>query len=221
MGFKDQRNTQVQAALNQFGCLLKVDGDIGPRSLASIEAYEQMCLSPFTYVMETALCGGKCSGFGGPNDSGDRLEWQAYLPYVDKTKVSPCEYWEKYGEILPKDAYGEYLLNKEAMLTANVWPKTTGVGGVPGTAGLSFFLNDKACFGAIRAKGVEMRRLISATKLLRMMVVNQKTGESCIIMITDYGPHTSTGRNIDLSQGALAKASAVTDDILVFYLLQD
>ncbi len=221
MGFKDIRNRQIQTALNTYGCGLIVDGDMGPRSLSSLEAYEQMCVSPFTYVLENALCGGKCSGFGGPDDSGDRLEWQAYLPYVDKTKVSPKEYWEKYGILLPKDEYGNCLLNGAAMATSLVWPKTTGVGGKPGTAGLSYFLNPNAMYVALRCNGTEVRRLSSATKLLRVMIINQKTGASCIAYLTDYGPHLSTGRNIDLSPGVMTKTGVVTDQYVVFYLLQD
>jgi len=220
MGFKDQRNTSIQSGLNQFGCGLKVDGDMGPRSLLSLEAYEKMCTSPLTYVMESALCGGKCSGFGGPTDVGDRVYGQAYLPYVDITKTTPKQYFEQYGETLPKDQDGKYLLNKAAMLAATEWPWTTGPDG-RARANLSFFLTDDALRVALRVNGKEVRRLTSPTKLLRVMVINQETGAACIALLCDYGPHTKTGRNIDLSFGVMDKIGVVTDNKVLFYLLQD
>jgi len=221
MGFKDQRNMALQSGLNNFGTLLLVDGDIGDKSIHSLDAYMHMCQSKNTDVLEVALCGGRCSGFGGPNDSGDRLEWQAYLPYVDKTKVTPQQYWALYGAGLPRDENGRSLLNEAAMKSATIWERKTGVGGVEGTVGLSNFLDEEALYLALRCRGSLVRARCSSTKLLRVMIVNQRTGAFCIALLSDYGPHTSTKRNIDLSPGVMKKIDVKTDDIVVFYLLQE
>jgi len=217
--FRDPRNSSVQSAMNLFGMGIGVDDATGDITRQALRIYSLGSDSPYTKLMKEPMFGGKCSGYGGKDDSGDRLEWQAYLPYVDRKKVSPKQYAEKYRSIIKKDERGQELLRYDDMLKATTWPKTTGVGGVPGTAGLSFYLAD-ALFCALRTNSTEVLKLTDGGRnLLSVFVYNPKTKKFCICLLADYGPHQDTGRNIDLSQFSLKTLDAKTDDPLMFYLM--
>jgi hypothetical protein len=216
----DPRVSNVQDAVNLFGFQIKSDDYLGDETRKALSFVSLGSNSPYTKMMKVPMFGGLCSSFGGKYDSGDRLEWQAYLPYVDRTKVSPKQYAEKYQGVIRKDERGVELLNWAEMLTYNSWPKTTGVNGVPGIAGLSFFLNTGSLYCALPMLSELVLAITnSGQNLLQVLVYNHKTGKSCVCCLSDYGPHPSTKRNIDLSPEAMSILGSVTDTKLMFYIL--
>ena len=220
MIFTDPRNSNVQEAMNLFGFGIGVDDKTGDETRNALSIYSLASNSKYTPMMKTPTFGGKCSGFGGKDDSGDRLEWQAYLPYVDRDKVSPKQYAEKYRSIIVKDERGVELLNYDEMLKDTIWKKTTGVGGVEGIMGLSGYLNTKSLYVALPMLSDKVLAVINGGRnLLSVYIYNPKTKKSCVCRLSDYGPHPKTGRTIDLSPEALLVLAAKTDDKLWYYIL--
>lgn len=220
--FNDERVRAVQESINLFGFDIGADAKAGDETRVALNIFNSATASPKTkYMKEPAMFAGKCSGYGGKDDSGDRLEWQAYLPWVDRKKVSPKQYAEMYRNVIAKDERGQELLDYDAMLRDTAWAKTTGVGGVPGTAGLSWYMRtDAALFCALPVKTDEVLKAINGGRaLFDVYVYNHRTKKWCICKLADYGPHPKTGRRIDLSQFALRTLGAKTDDKLMFYIL--
>lgn len=215
--FFDFRNKKGQEFYNTFDMGLTVDGYWGDHSRKAEEIFSLASNCVNTGLMQySPKFGGKCSSFGGPDDPGDRLEWQAYLPYVDRTKVTPQQYIKLYLSQIPVDSQGRCILNVQAMLAAERWPMTTGPDGKPGMAGLSYFLDPMAFYCALRVVGSKVRALPANPFVY---IYFHKTRKWVRCALSDYGPHTDTGRNIDMAPGALAYIGAKTDDPVMYYIM--
>lgn len=145
--------------------------------------------------------GGKVSSFGGPDDSGDRIYGQAYIPGAS----SPIALAEKHPTLM---AMG--ILRKE-IAGIEEYPMTTDWKGRHKRADTSWCLNPDSFYCAMRW-GKSGGSAWSGASNPRVLVWNERTGKAVVVLRTDWGPHIRTGRVIDLSPGAMSALELRTDD---------
>jgi hypothetical protein len=163
---------------------------------------------------------GKMSTFGGPQDWGDRIYGQAYFSdakspqdmidnqpelvemgiVMDAASALAVRYDRSSG---PHEK-GDRFFNGDL----SVWPPTTGPEKGK-RAGESSMLNPASFYIAMRFKRSGGRYNERNPKL---MLWCEKTQKACVVMRTDYGPHTDTGRLVDISPGAADALYLEPDD---------
>lgn len=154
--------------------------------------------------------GGRMSTFGGPRDKGDRIYGQAYLSGAP----SPRAFIKKHTKLV---GMGVILSKSEASkidyFQGNLehWPLTTDWRGRKKHAGPSALLNPNGHYCALRWRRGQ-RKATYNDKSPRILVWNPKNGKATVNLATDYGPHPSTHRYIDVSPGTARDLDLRTDD---------
>lgn len=145
---------------------------------------------------------GKMSIFGGPKDSGDRLNGLAYMP----------SRWETIG-VIPwlKEIAGTplrtfFVDDTTAAEIARLHPEYK----------LSGYLDENAPYYASRGEP----KAYGINNPWRLFY-SPKTGKSIALMRVDYGPAEWTKREFDISPGAEKTLGITTDDIVQTRLLTD
>lgn len=183
---------------------LKTDGDFGPATEARtlmltgstvVDFQEDICLAngqkvpilgavaPWGTIQQVTA---RASTFGGPDDPYDHHYGQSFL----KDPARPCD----IPRLMPK-LTNAGLFRPEA-LDLQEWP-----GDKEGRFGLSWALaNETACYCALRAN----KALLGACEKLgdspaRVAVFNPDFSKGAVCFLTDYGPASDTGCDVDLS----------------------
>ena len=92
------------------------------------------------------------------------------------------------------------------------WPLTTDWKDRAKRASTSWALDPESYYIAMRWRvpGRSMGYMNGENP--RLLVWNEATGKAVVCLRTDYGPHPTTKRLMDLSQGALGHLNLTTDD---------
>lgn len=145
--------------------------------------------------------GGKVSSFGGPDDSGDRIYGQAYIPGA----ASPAALAKKYPTLMAMGVLRPEIAQIEEYSMTTDWK------GREKRADTSWCLNPESYYCAMRwlkSGGSAW----SGSDNPRLLVWNERTEKAVVVLRTDWGPHIRTGRVIDLSPGAMGALDLRTDD---------
>jgi hypothetical protein len=132
---------------------------------------------------------GKCSHFGGPEDTG----------------VSSSEdlaWWESWDDVVEDGA--EHLFLDEQP---------------PNTTGMARRLNPDVYYFAARFDYDETPKTMLADQKNRAVVYAPATDKAHLAHAADWGPHTSTGRAADLSPGLMDALGIETDDTVIIHYL--
>jgi len=197
-----------QAALNLFGVGLAVDGKAGPMTYdasrlvtRNLPDLADLPRDPSgdrkSTTADARLVAGRASTFGGKNDPGDYCEHQAYLPLpVDRT---PAQY---YAWVEP---WVRALLVPE-MADAQVWPMVRDWQGKTRRAGVSYYLDPRAPYVALRLYG-ELAKQGKRGEPVRVRVYSRADRSRWVdCIVSDWGPaEVLDGKrwrfDVDLSPG--------------------
>ena len=199
-----------QAALNLFGFGLAVDGKPGPMTrdaarvaaanLPHIKDIPADVLKPTGAATERRLMGGRASHFGGPQDTADYCEGQAFLPHASRR--TPAQYYAW----VPEDVRA-YL--RPEMAEAKAWPMLTDWQGKRRPAGVSYYLDPNALYVALRLYGDLAARGRAGEPIMVRVMRRDDRSRSVIARVTDWGPSvTLNGKrvwaDVDVSPGVYA-----------------
>lgn len=199
----------------QFRRCLSVDGVVGPNTQDALlkafvgywpcnEAFMHPLFPVLVYGGRHPQCGdipstrGKMSTFGGPDDYDDRTEGQAFITTYD----SPRELMEKQPKLV------EMGIIRTDYENPDEFPIVDGCYGKK-RASTSWCLDPKGFFCAMRWR--ESGGLYNARS---PKVLVWGDGFAVVCLRTDFGPRSSTGRVIDISDGADAALPANTDNVV-------
>lgn len=192
----------------QYARLIGADGICGPQTRADmLDAYTRdwSLGAPFLHRGFRVMGGihtskgripsrsGKMSTFGGAKDKGDRCYGQALVP-----ADNAYDLYQRHEALV---AMGLFVVGATDPL-----PRVTDWRGRECTAGISYLLNPKSYYVAMRwaRSGRPVPR--------RDRVVVLAGDRACVCAPTDWGPAKSTGRNIDISPGCEEALGLTTDD---------
>lgn len=139
--------------------------------------------------MNTKLLGsGKCSFFGGPNDTGVGVHEN--LSCIEPSDLSKEWFSRLFSPI--NSSFGlARNLNPRALYCAMRWN-----------------------YGSFDGKRGEILPELTREQIRYAMFYVQSDHGSCFVQAADFGPNWDTGRFIDLSPGVLPFLGVSTDDIV-------
>jgi len=196
-----------QAAMNLFGVNLAVDGKPGPmtrdaaslvaRNLPHIKDIPADVLKPTASTPHNRLMGGRASTFGGPMDTADYCEGQAFFPHASQR--TPAQYYAW----VPEDVRA-YL--RPEMAEARAWPVLRDWRGKMRPAGVSYYLDPEKHYIALRLYGELAKRGRAGEPIMVRVMRRDDRTRFVIARVTDWGPSvTLDGRRVwaevDVSPG--------------------